>query len=97
MSWNRRPIDAQREKEVDCLHPVLAGLGRNGRIWQGIAGMRGSMSWFGYFDRRKRELAEELRAHLEMDVRDRMETRRAGAEARAAAMRELGNVGLIGT
>ena len=53
------------------------------------------MSWFGYFDRRKRELAEELRAHLEMDVRDRMARGEPEAQARAAAMRALGNAGLI--
>ena len=57
--------------------------------------MRGSMSWFGYFDRRKRDLAEELRAHVEMDVRDRMERGEPEALARAAAVRDMGNAGLI--
>jgi len=53
------------------------------------------MSWFGFFDRRKGELAEELRAHLEMDIRDRIVRGEAEAAARAAAKRELGNAGLI--
>jgi predicted permease len=53
------------------------------------------MSWIGFFDRRKREIDEELRAHLEMDIRERLGRGEPEAEARAAAMRELGNVGLI--
>jgi len=62
------------------------------------------MSWFtnwferGFerrFERRKDELDEEIRSHLEMDIRDRIERGETETQARAAAMRELGNVGLI--
>ena len=70
-------------------------LGPRTAVGAEIAGMRGSMSWFGYFDRRKWELAEELRAHVEMDVRDRMERGEPEALARAAATRDMGNAGLI--
>jgi predicted permease len=53
------------------------------------------MSWFGVFDRRKRDLDEELRSHLAMDIRDRMQRGEPEVEARAAALRELGNLALI--
>jgi putative ABC transport system permease protein len=45
--------------------------------------------------RRERELDEELRAHLAMAVRDRIERGEAPAAAAAAARREFGNVTLI--
>jgi len=54
------------------------------------------MSFFpGRFARRKAELDEEIQAHLEMDIQARMERGESAEEARAQAMRELGNVALI--
>ena len=41
------------------------------------------------------QLDEEMRSHLEMAERDRMERGAAAADARAAARREFGNVGLV--
>ena len=45
--------------------------------------------------RRTRELAEELRMHLEMAEADRVARGAAPGEAAAAARREFGNVGLV--
>jgi putative ABC transport system permease protein len=45
--------------------------------------------------RKDRELAEELRAHLEMATRDRIERGEDPAAAAAAARREFGNVTLV--
>lgn len=47
-----------------------------------------------WFRRRNRdgELTEEIRTHLEMAVRDRVDRGEPRAEAEAAARRELGNV-----
>jgi hypothetical protein len=45
--------------------------------------------------KRKVELDEEILAHLEMDIQARMERGDSEDQARAAAMRELGNVALI--
>jgi predicted permease len=45
--------------------------------------------------RRERELDEEIRAHLEMAARERMERGEPPEEARQAARREFGNVGLV--
>jgi hypothetical protein len=47
------------------------------------------------FAKRKAELDEEIQAHLEMDIQARMERGESAERARAAAMRELGNVALI--
>ena len=47
------------------------------------------------FAQRKAELDEEIQAHLEMDIRARMERGESVERARVAAMRELGNVALI--
>jgi predicted permease len=47
------------------------------------------------FANRKAELDEEIQAHLEMDIQARMERGESAERARAAAMRELGNVALI--
>jgi putative ABC transport system permease protein len=44
--------------------------------------------------RREEELEEEIQAHLEMAMRDRMERGATAEEAQAAARREFGNVGL---
>src|SRR4051794_25771251 len=53
------------------------------------------MSRWQLFRRRKRELAEEIEAHLRMAVRDRVERGESPAEARTAAAREFGNVPLV--
>ena len=47
------------------------------------------------FAKRKAELDEEIQAHLEMDIQARRERGESAERARAAAMRELGNVALI--
>ena len=51
-------------------------------------------SWFRRRDRDD-ELGEEIRAHLEMAVRDRMDRGEPRAQAEAAARREIGNVATI--
>src|SRR5712671_1318159 len=56
------------------------------------------MSWFsGLFGKRKREkeLDEEVRSHLDMAARERVERGEAGEEAERAVRREFGNVGLV--
>src|ERR1700729_4356275 len=53
------------------------------------------MSGWRFFTRRKRDLDEEIEAHLRMAVRDRVERGETPAEARAAAAREFGNVLLV--
>src|SRR5205807_9154415 len=56
------------------------------------------MSWLsGLFDKRKRdkELDEEVRSHLHMAARERVERGEAGEEAERAARREFGNVELV--
>jgi len=45
--------------------------------------------------RRDEELDEELRSHLRMAVRDRVDRGESPEEAEAAALREFGNVGLV--
>ena len=45
--------------------------------------------------RRERELDEELRAHLDMAIRERIEQGEAPAQAEANARREFGNVPLV--
>jgi predicted permease len=50
-------------------------------------------SWFTR--RRAKDLAEEIEVHLTMATRDRIERGMAPDEARAAALREFGNVALI--
>ncbi len=49
---------------------------------------------FGY-DSRKRELGAEIETHLRMAIADRVARGETAEEARAAALRELGNVPLI--
>jgi putative ABC transport system permease protein len=44
---------------------------------------------------RDEELEEEIRSHLQMAIRDRMERGESAEEAQAAARREFGNVGLV--
>jgi putative ABC transport system permease protein len=56
------------------------------------------MSWLsGFFGRKKRdkEFEEEVRSHLEMAERDRVEGGKDKKEAERAARREFGNMGLI--
>jgi hypothetical protein len=45
--------------------------------------------------RREEELEEEIRGHLQMAIRDRIERGESAEEAEIAARREFGNVGLI--
>src|SRR5262245_41633077 len=45
--------------------------------------------------RREEELEEEIRSHLQMAIRDRMERGESAEDAESAARREFGNVGLI--
>ncbi len=53
------------------------------------------MGWRRFFWWRKRDLNEEIEAHLRMAVRDRVERGESVAEARAAAAKEFGNVMLV--
>jgi putative ABC transport system permease protein len=48
-----------------------------------------------FWRRREEEIEEEIRAHLEMARRDRMERGEAAREAEEASRREFGNVGLV--
>ncbi len=45
--------------------------------------------------RREEELEEEIRSHLQLAIRDRMERGASAEEAELAARREFGNVGLV--
>ena len=45
--------------------------------------------------RRDREIAEEIAAHLDMAIRERIERGEAPTQARNAALREFGNVGVV--
>ena len=51
-------------------------------------------AWLGG-PRRDREIADEIQAHLEMATRDRIQRGERPEDARLAALRELGNVGLV--
>jgi predicted permease len=53
------------------------------------------MSFISRFARRKAELDEEIQAHLQMDIQSRQDRGDSSEQARAAAMREFGNVALI--
>src|ERR1700747_1696558 len=55
------------------------------------------MKWFPSFgfQRRKRELQEEIDAHLQMAIADRMERGETAETARQAAGREFGNIPLV--
>lgn len=55
------------------------------------------MNWFpGFgFQRRKRELQEELDAHLQMAIEDRVARGETAESARQAAEREFGNIPLV--
>lgn len=51
--------------------------------------------WFWRRQTREAELDEELRAHLSMSAEARVERGEAWKEAKSAALREFGNVGLV--
>src|ERR1700744_2283786 len=55
------------------------------------------MKWFSIFgfQRRKRELQEEIDAHLQMAIADRVERGETAESARHAAAREFGNIPLV--
>jgi len=53
------------------------------------------VSWWRFFARRRRDLNEEIEAHLRMAVRDRVERGETLVEARRAAAKEFGNVPLV--
>src|SRR5208282_3625316 len=48
-----------------------------------------------FWRRRRQELNEEVRSHLQMATNDRVQRGAQPEEAQMAALRELGNVGLI--
>src|SRR5271170_399978 len=58
-------------------------------------GERGMKFFWGDGEKRKKELAEEIGSHLQMAARDREARGESPAEARVAALRELGNAGII--
>jgi predicted permease len=55
------------------------------------------MKWFSNFSfqRRNRELQEEIDAHLQMAIADRVERGETAEAARQAAVREFGNISLV--
>jgi putative ABC transport system permease protein len=53
------------------------------------------VSWRRFFAQRRRDLDEEIEAHLRMAVRDRVERGEPLEQARAAVAREFGNVPLV--
>jgi len=54
------------------------------------------MSWIArLFERRKDDLEDELHAHIQMDIADRISRGESQVDAQSAAKHELGNVALI--
>ena len=55
------------------------------------------MSFFPrmFAKKRKAEFDEEIQAHLQMDIQNRKDLGESPEQARAAALREFGNVALI--
>ena len=53
------------------------------------------MKWGFGFERRKRELQEEMDAHLQMAIADRVARGESAESARQAAAREFGNIPLV--
>ena len=54
------------------------------------------MNWLArLFERRNQELADELQAHLQMDVADRISRGASAEDARSAAQREFGNIAVV--
>src|SRR5690348_3885018 len=93
-----RPNHSQGEKAVgvgtgpmgaDCRSDWL------GNVRQ--AGGECVMKWFPIFgfQRRSRELQEEIDAHLQMAIADRVARGETAEAARQAAMREFGNIPLV--
>ena len=54
-----------------------------------------NLRWIMGALRRKSDLTEELESHFRMAVADRVARGESRAEARRAAMRDFGNVGLV--
>ena len=54
-----------------------------------------AMRWLRSRRIRDQELDEEIRAHFQMAVRDRVESGESDREAQASANREFGNIGLV--
>src|SRR6476469_2813942 len=77
-----RTVSLEAGHAGDGGHPQSIGRGEQG------------MS-FGGRDKREQELDEEIGSHLRMAERDRIERGETPEEARYAARREMGNVGLI--
>src|SRR5262249_29729391 len=61
------------------------------------AGGEGVVKWFSNFGSqlRNRELQEEIDAHLQMAIADRVERGETEEKARQAATREFGNISLV--
>jgi len=54
------------------------------------------MSWVArLFERRKTDLEDELHAHLQMDIADRISRGESPEDAQSAAERQFGNLALI--
>jgi putative ABC transport system permease protein len=54
------------------------------------------MNWLSHFlERRKGDLGEEIRVHLEMDIADRISRGESPEHARSAAQRQFGNAQLV--
>src|ERR1700722_330504 len=92
------PNHGQREKAVglgsgpmgaDCRSDWVGDVHQPGR--------EGLMKWFPSFgfQRRKRELQEEIDAHLRMAIADRVARGETAETARQAAAREFGNIPLV--
>src|SRR5207248_1656013 len=92
------PNHGQGEKAVGV---GLGPMGADCRSdWVGDVRQAGGervMKWFPSFgfQRRKRELQEEIDAHLQMAIADRMERGETADAARQAAAREFGNIPLV--
>jgi predicted permease len=54
------------------------------------------MNWFArFFERRKQDLADEIHAHIQMDIADRISRGESPEHAQSAAQREFGNSAVI--
>jgi len=61
-------------------------------IWRPV--MR-AWEWLIHLPRRKEELDEEIQSHLRMAAEERMKQGESAEQARTAALREFGNIGLV--
>src|SRR5215467_3954857 len=93
----RLPVNDARPKTVACRAVALGtGFGCDcGGAQSGQEGERHVTFRFWRRQKRDEELNEELRSHLEMAMSDRMERGEKPETARGAALREMGNLGLI--